>query len=143
MLDDLVHYLTTERPPNLSLTSPDPSALCYYPLEIVVAEWVDFIEAMEYCVEGSECSAESRSAALKSNLRSLLSWRRRSRDMVRVARSTAEFIRLPNSNKSDALVAMANDYDDIAGELGRLGCRLEELTPTVVSLIQAKPASVA
>src|SRR5436190_12806385 len=84
MLDDLVHNLITKWPPNFNLESPDLPTLCYYPLKIAAAEWRNFIDAMEYCVEGSEYSTESRSltdaASLEPSLRYLLIWRRRSRD---------------------------------------------------------------
>jgi len=133
MLEDLEHYLTTEWPPNLNLEAPDLHTMCWYPLKIAAAEWMNFIDAMEYSVEGCEYSTESRfvtdTASLESSLRSLLSWRRRSRDMAAVVRSTAEFIRLPSPNKSSAWVAMASDYDHIARELDRLGSRFEALSP--------------
>ena len=139
MAEDLEHYLTTEWPPNLNLVAPDLHTMCWYPLKIAAAEWMNFIDAMEYSVEGCEYNTESRfvtdTASLESSLRSLLSWRRRSRDMAAVVRSTAEFIRLPNPNKSSAWVAMASDYDHIARELDRLGWRFEALCPAVASLI--------
>src|SRR5262245_23759195 len=54
MLNSLIENLTTIWPPDFNLHSPDLHSLCYYPLKIAAAEWMNFVSAMEYAVEGYE-----------------------------------------------------------------------------------------
>jgi Mg2+ and Co2+ transporter CorA len=140
MQQDLAHYLETEWPRNLNLDFPDLAVLCYYPLKIAEAEWMNFIDAMEYCVEGCEYRTESHflkdTASLDSRLRSLLSWRRRSRDMTAIVRSTKEFIQQPHSSRCNAWDELESDYEHIAQDLDRLGSRFEALSAAIPPLIQ-------
>lgn len=58
LLEDLVYYWIRERPPTFNPTNPDLLSLAYYPLKIVAAEWVCYVEVLRHRIKQYEYSTE-------------------------------------------------------------------------------------
>ncbi|KAH0559527.1 hypothetical protein GP486_003956 [Trichoglossum hirsutum] len=86
LFDDLIYYWTEELPSVFDPRAPTLLSLSYYPLKIIVAEWMNFANLMLYTIENLEYSIEDLSTTLlghqrlESDLARLQSWRRRALD---------------------------------------------------------------
>src|SRR5438034_3797422 len=80
-LDDLIYYSTQTLPPVFDVANPTPLSLCYYPLRIAAAEFMNFANCLHYLVEIFEYSTESSLHSLpdlQSHFRELQIYRRSS-----------------------------------------------------------------
>jgi hypothetical protein len=98
LLEDLIYYFTKQHPPSFNTHDPSLLALSYYPLKIVAAEWVRYVEVLKVCVKEYEYSIEQHAqinllTRLNSDLRDLRSWIRRYMQTMEKLRSVIRFVK--------------------------------------------------
>jgi Mg2+ and Co2+ transporter CorA len=143
LFDDLIYYWTKERPPVFNPASLTLASLSYYPLKIVAAEWMSYINLLAYSVENYECSIEGLPISatelpkLESYIRHLQSWRRRSMASARNVRSLASFVESDGTDLPgpEIWASLVRDYEHIAANIDSYGRRLEAMTPVITSFI--------
>lgn len=143
LLEDLVFYWMKEHPATFNFEDPTILSLAYYPLKIVSAEWVGYLEVMSHSIKQYEYSTEMNVAAqalakLDEDLHSLQSWGRRCMQSLHKLRSVVEFIRSRTTSKpgQEEYVSVAEDYEYIAATVDLYGRRLESMVPVVMSMVQ-------
>jgi Mg2+ and Co2+ transporter CorA len=143
ILENLVFYWSQTRPPSFNHHSPSLLSITYYPLKIVAAEWVRYIEVLELCMKHYEYSAGTQLGAkilarLDSDLRDLQAWVRRCMQTVQKLQSAINFVELRATSMEDKEYynIIAEDYKHIIAMVRVYSHRLEALIPFVASLVQ-------
>ena len=146
LLEDLVYYWMKEKPPSFNILSPDLLSLAYYPLKIVAAEWVCYIEVLRHCIKQYEYSTERSQlpsenqglTKLDSDLRALQVWGRRCNQTLYKLHSVIKSIRSRNTTETnkETYDTIVEDYKHIAAMVETYASRSEALVPVVTSLVQ-------
>ncbi|KAH8698175.1 hypothetical protein GQ44DRAFT_633179 [Phaeosphaeriaceae sp. PMI808] len=141
LLDDIIQYWTREMPADFNIADPTLHSLAHYPLRIVAAEWVKYVEVMQYCIKLYEYKGNDLPDLAKFNmdLRELQGWRLRSVNsqqkvgsIIRKLKSQ-DAVDAENSSTVDSLI---EDFEVINNSIQSAGQRLENMLPVVTSLVQ-------
>jgi Mg2+ and Co2+ transporter CorA len=147
VLEDLLFYWKKERPPGFNSEDPSILSLAYYPLRIVAAEWVSYVEVLSHSIKqfeySTEASTESEALAkLDLDLCTLEVWGRRSMQTLYKLRSVIRFIQSRNKTgpAQEEYTLIVEDYRHIVTMVEAFGRRLEAMIPVVTSLVQIADA---
>ena len=146
LLDDVVYYWMNEFLP-LSLFDPQSPTLLsisYYPLQVLVAEWMNFANLMLFSIENLEDSTSTLSVTaselgvLESNVRELQSWRRRTTDSVHRLHNFTDTIRshLSTDRDSEPWESLLDDIAHVVTRIEIYGRRFEAILPVLTSFVQ-------
>ncbi|KAL4864395.1 hypothetical protein BDV12DRAFT_188969 [Aspergillus spectabilis] len=150
LLDDLGYYWKRQIPQQFDEFKPTLFALSIYPLQIIAAEWNNYIAAMSYHIKRHEYAVEAFNQRvteidkLDVELRSLQVWRRRSLASQQKIASVKHFVTLhttQSAKPTDKLTfedttGLQEDYTYLAATLDDLSRRLRNMLPVVTSLVQ-------
>jgi hypothetical protein len=144
LFDDLIYYWRKELPNIFEPQAPTLLALSYYPLKIIVAEWVNFANLMHYAVENLEYSIEGLSVTaselqgLESNIRTLQGWRRRTASSLNKMRSLAREVESLRSDSpfSETWESLIGDIEHVVSRIDIYGRRFDAMVPVITSFIQ-------
>jgi Mg2+ and Co2+ transporter CorA len=143
MLDELVYHWATKPQTMFDPRQPTLRGLSYLPLNIVAAEWINFISLMSFCLKQYEASSLSSDLQLEldklsANLRTLQTWRRRVLASMDKIKHTIRYLKLhqPTNACSGDWAALLEDYEFISTSIQENGNRLEAMTPVSTSFIQ-------
>ena len=143
ILEDLLSYWKDTLPPAFKADLPTLLSVAYYPLKLVVAEWVSYVEVMAHSIKQYEYSIEASAeidvlAKLGTDLRSLQVWGRRSMETIYKLRSVARFLQSCNvpSLGIPEYALIVEDYEHISEMVELYSHRMESMVPVVTSLVQ-------
>lgn len=139
--DDLAQYWERQIPCCFDAKNPTIQSLAYYPLRIIAAEWVKYVDVMQECLISHEYRADDISALGKfeMRLRELQSWRRRALLSQRKVQSILirlESWKAANPNDTPLLQPLIIDYQHISHHIDECARLLETTVPTVTSAVQ-------
>jgi hypothetical protein len=138
-LEDILQYWERSPPAHFDAEDPTLRSLAYYPLRIVAAEWVKYVEVMQHCIKLYEYKGNELPDLDKFNmdLRELQGWRLRTLNSQQKVGSIIRKLKSNNFGKSDALTdPLVEDYEVISNNIQSAGARLENMLPVVTSLVQ-------
>jgi hypothetical protein len=145
LLDDLMFYWAKELPPAFDAQSPTLLELAYYPLKIVAAEWVVYVEVMHNSIQyeySTETFSKNRGLEkLDSDLYSLQVWGVRIIQTMHKLDSVIRFVKSRTAMdskdpKEEPYGLLVRDYEHIASMVRIRGRRLENTVPIVTSVAQ-------
>ena len=144
MFDDLIYYWTKELPPVFNAANPTLLSLSYYPLKIVSAVWMNYLNFLEHIVHDYEYSTEDVSISshelshLQANLHYLQSWCRNSMAASAFVHTASNFIdsRCENSSCPEIWGELAADYSNVVASIEVHSSRFKAMIPVVTSLVQ-------
>lgn len=144
LLEDISFYWSNGQPHGFNVNDPTLVSLSYYPLKVVAAEWMTYLEVLyhstkEYEYDSSAISAPiEKLAVLYTDLYALQKWARRKMASSHKLRYVIGFLKHRNNDDRDkeSIDQLIEDYEHIASTLGIYGRRLEATVPIVTSLIQ-------
>ena len=147
ILDDLVFYWKQALPPTFNSTQPTLFSLTYYPLRIIAAEWISFVDIVSNCLKVYEYSSSGNHddiAKLDSDLLSLQSWSRRCMQNSQKLHDVTKFLKAgapatatdPPDFETEHRALLTEDFEHIDAMLGLYSARLEAMVPVVTSLVQ-------
>jgi hypothetical protein len=143
LLDDIVGYWNCDVPAGFTPENPTLQSLAYYPLRIVAAEWVKYVEVMQHCIKLYQYNDTHVPTLDKINhdLRELQGWRLRSLNSQQKVGSVIRKIKAHNATEPDAgsraaMEPIIEDYEVILNNMQTAGARLENMLPVVTSLVQ-------
>ncbi|KAH8701224.1 hypothetical protein GQ44DRAFT_778848 [Phaeosphaeriaceae sp. PMI808] len=128
-------------PADFNIANPTLHSLAHYPLRIVAAEWVKYVEVMQHCIKLYEYKGNDLPDLAKFNmdLRELQGWRLRS---VNSQQKVGSIIRKLKSQDtmdtgdSSTVDTLIEDFEVINNSIQSAGQRLENMLPVVTSLVQ-------
>lgn len=144
LLEDLEFYWSNGQPHGLDVNRPTLASLAYYPLRIIAAEWMTYLEVMyhstkqyEYVPNASHGPMEQL-AILYANLSALQQWTRRNMATSHKLRYAIGFLthRGTKDQEMKSCIQLIEDYEHIASTVDIYNRRLEAMVPIVPSLIQ-------
>ncbi|KAL8364820.1 hypothetical protein RB595_003884 [Gaeumannomyces hyphopodioides] len=167
MLDSLVRYLSKESPPCLATTAVAPSpdlilAFGYYPIRIVLAHWVMYIQLTSRFLKFYEYSLLDVGARLQKDLVDLQRWRRRCKQSIYKVESLAVAVKYwldefdrgnpgenADSNRANKLdkVQLQRCWGSVLQDIGQIKAQLqgynkslEQMIPVATSMVQLMDA---
>lgn len=140
---DLAHYWKHGPPDGFDKAAPSLFALSYYPLRIILAEWMNYVAIMsrttkKYNYKMNELDqTETSLNNLNDDLRSLQSWLRRTMSTQQKIASVIRFLD-PKSEKAELEVRtqLWEDYQYLAASIEACAHRLEVTLPITTSMVQ-------
>lgn len=142
LLEDLAYYWRKKLPDHFEAEVPTLLTLSFYPLKIITAEWMLYLECMIQDIKEYEYSNQhppgfpNELEKLNSALRVLQSWRRRSIRSQQKIRAMARFIKSHEDAHAEFWTSLVEDCDFLAAGVEDCGRRLENMVPVVTSLVQ-------
>ncbi|KAI9775220.1 MAG: hypothetical protein M1839_001338 [Geoglossum umbratile] len=144
LFDDLIYYWTEELPSVFDPRAPAILSLSYYPLKIIVAEWMNFANVMHYTVENLEFSIEGLSTAplelqrLESDLAHLQGFRRRTVDSSNKMNSLVYAVKslTPEPPSLETWESLLGDIEHVIYRIDMYSRRLDALVPVLSSYVQ-------
>ena len=144
LLDDLLFYWSNRPLQGLNTTAPSLLLLSTYPLRIIAAEWMVYLQVMYHSPKQYEFRSDTISAALEqinilyADLSSLQKWGRRNLATSHKLRYVLDFLECHSSNDQDIELKnlLIKDYNHISLSIDIYGRRLNDMVPIVTSLIQ-------
>jgi len=138
MLQDLLHYWEGTVPKCFDQSNPSILSLAWYPLNIVAAEWVKYVEVMRHCVKKYEYQSNQMADLDRFNvdLPELQSWQRRI--MASQAKIKPLILMLEPHDSQD--LRLLQDFKSISSNIEIVGRRLENMLLVVTSLAQIMDA---
>jgi hypothetical protein len=144
LLDDLNYYWSTAMPPGFDVKDPDVLSLAYFALKIAAGEWVKYVAVMSNSIKEFEYSRREEPEFLKeiekldTDLRALQSWRRRTMSTKQKLSGILRLLDFYQNSKipRDIVAPLIEDYKYIEHNVSDCGARLENMLPTVTSLVQ-------
>lgn len=144
LFENLLYHWGNREPPGFKVKRPTLVSLSYYPLRVVAAEWMMYLEVMFHSTKlheyppGSIPAAFKQIALLTTDGSVLQAWARRS---MATSSKLHEVIRFLECQKDqdedvDCCRLLIDDYEYIASQVDTYSRRLEAMVPTVTSLIQ-------
>lgn len=138
MLRSLLHYFRNQ-PPGFKASQPSILSLGYYPIRIVLAEWILYTHVMSRYFKYYEYSLHDIQNQLHdSDLVDLQRWRRRAMQSQHKLRLLTEYIDhwlQQEANKQHWEVVL-KDINYILSQLGHYGQSLEQMIPVATSMVQ-------
>ena len=123
---------------------PTLCALSIYPLKMIAAEWMTYLELMHHSIKQYEFSSTSAPVGLEqiqllnADIRTLQQWTRRGMASADKIRYTVSFLknRMTKGDDMQYRASLMEDYKYIASSIGTYTRRLEALVFVTTSLIQ-------
>lgn len=143
-LESFLYYWGLERPQGFDTKCPTLFSLSYYPLRIIAAEWLVYLELMYHSMKQSEYSPETAQATLgqiailNDDIYTLQKWARRRIAAAQKIEYTIEFLRyrLSKNDNREHSALLIQDYKRIVSSIDEYSRRLETLVSIATSLIQ-------
>lgn len=144
LLDDLIFFWSNKLPPNFDVLKPTLLSLSYFPLKIVAAEYMSYLEVMYHSIQGfgyspsNQLSEIEQVTTLKRNIFTLQAWSRRGIATSEKIRYILEFLEQHNESScpDDSNTLLIEDYKYIALRVEIHSRQLESMVPATTSLIQ-------
>lgn len=145
LLETFIFYWAVEQPQGFDVTCPTLFSLSYYPLRIIAAEWMTYLELMYHSIKQYEYSPDTVLASLEhiailtADIYTLQQWARRSIATAQKIRYVIEFLRyrMTKDEDMDSSALLTEDYEQIASSIDAYSRRLEAMVSIATSLIQA------
>lgn len=142
--EDLIFYWCNGEPQGLDLDAPTLVSLSQYPLRIIAAEWMVYLQVIYHTTKQYEFTPDTVSAALEqistlyTNLSELQKWARRNMATTYKLRYAIDFLKSNTmfDQDMDLKALLLQDYSHIASTVDLYGRRLNEMVPIVTSIIQ-------
>jgi Mg2+ and Co2+ transporter CorA len=142
-LEDIVFYWTRKRPPTFDAKNPTLLSLMYYPLKIVAAEWVVYLELFNRLIRQYEYSREEHVQSqsftrLDSDLRAMQAWIRRCTQTGVKLQFAVMFIQSRSLSEAEkqAYELLSEDYQHLAAMVRRYSDLLETKIQVATSMVQ-------
>ena len=143
-LESLIFYWGIEHPQGFDVNCPTLFSLSSYPLRILAAEWMTYLELMYHSIKQYEYPPNTALAALgqitklNADISALQQWARRSMATAHKIRYTIEFLRYRITKDDDVEYSalLTEDYKQIAFGIDSYSRRLEALVSIATSLVQ-------
>lgn len=143
-LETFIFYWTIENPSGFDSRSPTLLSLLYYPLRVVAAEWMIYLELMYHSIKQYEYSPNTILASLghirtlTTDIFALQQWARRSIATAHKIHHVIGFLRRCSTDDKDkeASALLIEDYEQIALSVNVYSHRLEAMVSVAISLIQ-------
>ena len=127
------------------MNCPTIFSLSYYPLKIIAAEWMTYLELMYHSIKQYEYSPDTVLAALgqiatlNTDIYTLQRWARRSMATAHKIRYVIDFLKFRVTKNQDLQhsAPLIQDYEQIALSIDTYSRRLETTVSVATSLIQA------
>ena len=144
-LESIIFYWGVQTPPAFKMDCPTLFSLSSYPLRIIAAEWMTYLELMYNSIKQYEYSPDTALAALgqidilSSDMHTLQQWARRSIATKHKIRHVIEYLRhrITKEDDKEHRAMLIEDYKHIAFSVDAYSRRLEALVSIATSLIQA------
>lgn len=138
MLSSLLHYFRNHPP---GFTSMNPSTLCfaYYPLRIVLAEWVQYVHLVSRYQKYYEYSLQDvHKRPLESDIIDLQRWRRRITQSRQKLSILSQFITYWRKDETDQRPwdMLLLDIDSTISKLQHYGHSMEQVVPLATGMVQ-------
>ncbi|KFA54500.1 hypothetical protein S40293_10061 [Stachybotrys chartarum IBT 40293] len=138
MLSSLLHYFGNP-PPGFTTTQPSILSLGYYPMRIILAEWMIYVHLMSRYFKYYEYSLRDGKTRLHDNdIVDLQRWRRRTTQSQHKLKILTDYIRHWMPWESDRLLwdMTVKDIGHIMSQLEHYGDSLEQMIPVATSMVQ-------
>ena len=144
-LETFIFYWGIQRPPKFNVDHPTLLSLSSYPLSMVAAEWMTYLELMYHSIKQYEYSPDTALAALgqitilSADMHALQQWARRSIASTNKIRHVIEYLRhrMTKEDDKEHTAILIEDYKHISLGIDTYSHRLEALVSMATSLIQA------
>ncbi|KAH7076772.1 hypothetical protein BKA63DRAFT_510725 [Paraphoma chrysanthemicola] len=143
LLEDIIGYWERNTPACFSPEEPSLEAIAYYPLRIVAAEWVKYVEVMQHCIKLYQYSDTQIPTLDRINhdLRELQGWRLRSLNSQHKVQTVIRKLKVPQEatlhpRTHQVMEPIIEDFEVILSNMQAAGTRLENMLPVVTSFIQ-------
>lgn len=143
-LESLISLWGIKNAPGFDKQSPSLLSLSSYPLRMIAAEWLVYVELMYHSVKKYEYSSNTALAAveqidvLSADIHALNQWARRRISSKNKIRHVIEYLDYCTkiADHADHATELLEDYQHIAQDIDTYGHRLEALVATATSLVQ-------
>lgn len=151
MLQSILHYYQN-LPPNFDPANPSILQLSYYPLKIVAAEWMVYIQLMSCCVKTYEYSFKScEHRSTEADVIDLQRWRRRSKQSLHKLYLVELFMAkhlgsqvattIPNNDAQTVLYfTLRDDFRYLSTQIKHYSRSLEFILPVAATVVQLTEA---
>ena len=144
-LESFIFYWGIRQPEGFDVTCPSLFSLSYYPLKMIAAEWMTYLELLYHSIKPYEYSpsnaqpAMGQIALLNADIYALQQWSRRCMATAHKIRYTIHFLehRVKEEEAMECSTLLIEDYKQIASSIDTYNRRLEGLISIATSLIQA------
>lgn len=153
MFEDLTYYWSRKWPADFDPANPTLLSLCFHPLKIIAAEWMNVLAVMNYHIKRYEYSIEGQKTIdqdldrLNTDLNSLQRWKRRNlssqQKIGAIRRFVDSHVRQVAGNQTAMLQGdsmnsrcLVGDFEYLTASLNQYSERLESMLPVVMSLVQ-------
>lgn len=132
----------SDRPLALKQIAPSVLSLAYYPLRVVISEWMLYSQVMARYLSYYEYSLRSIEMAVqdeRGNMIDLQKWRHRAIQSRFKIESTRQFVDqwlAQENNVSDMWDLIVKDLDQLSRQIEQYGQSLERIIPVVTSMVQ-------
>lgn len=153
LLHNLMRYYR-KPPPGLNLKNPNLLSLIYYPLKIVLAQWMSYVLLMNRFYKFYEFSITRNGDrySLETDIVELQRWRRRGRQSLHKLRTVIKFLSMqdPASQARNQQVAslsstdaeLANICSSLAFDYGNVVAEMEDYSKGIEFIISVSTAMV-
>lgn len=144
LLEDTIFYWSNGLPQEFDVKSPTLVSLSYYPLKIIAAEWMTYLEVIyhstkqyEYVLNAIHAPMEQM-AILHTDLSALQKWTRRNMATSHKLRYVISSLKHRGDKARDmeSCTQLIEDFEHIASMTDIFNHRLEATVPIVTSMIQ-------
>lgn len=144
-LESFIFYWSLKQPPGFDVNCPTLFALSYYPLKMIAAEWITYLELMYHSIKPYEYSPSNAKpvmgqiAILNADIYALQQWARRCMATAHKIRCVLDFLRhrVTEGDDLESSALLTEDYKHISLSIDTYSRRLEGLVSIATSLVQA------
>ena len=144
-LESLIFYWGIEQSQGFDVNCPSLFSISHYPLRMVAAEWMTYLELMYHSIKQYEYSPNNAVAAigqiaiLNADIYALQQWIRRCVATAQKIHYVIDFLRyrLTKDDDKEYSALLIEDYKHIASSIDSYSHRLDTLMSAATSLIQA------
>lgn len=146
MLHSLIHYYENH-PPGFLVNEPTILSLGYYPMRVIMAEWMIYSHLVSRYLKYYEYSLQSlHTRPHESDMMDLQRWKRRINQSLHKLHLLAEFIEhwRPNDPKSHQPWNMLlKDIQYLRTQLHKYSSSMERTVPVATAMVQLLDAKLA
>ncbi|RSL69284.1 hypothetical protein CEP53_002285 [Fusarium sp. AF-6] len=139
MLDRVIYYLETQRPPGFRVNSPSILSVGYYPVRIVLSEWSFYTYFTSRCSKYDEYSIHNKAGQLRDeDIAHLQRWRRRGKRGQQRLDMLSEVIdfHLQYENEKEPWALILKDVNWLRKQLQEYCESLEQMVAVATSIVQ-------
>lgn len=144
LLEDIRFYWSSGQPQGFDVNRPTLTSLSYYPLKIIAADWMTYLEVMYHSTKQYEYVPNANHGPMKqmeklyADLSALQKWSRRNMATSHKLRYVIGFLKHRGKKDQDmeSCIQLIEDYEHIASTIDMYNRRLEATAPIVTSQIQ-------